>query len=175
MASALEERMSTVWQDAPVPRREVVLRLEQVSKRFGNYLALDELSLDVYRGEIVTLLGPSGCGKTTTLRILAGLETPDAGALYLEGRPMVSVSERIFLAPDKRNMGMVFQTYAIWPHMSVFDNVALPLRVRRVRSTEIRDRVHRVLELVGLEGLEHRPGPQLSGGQQQRVALARAL
>jgi iron(III) transport system ATP-binding protein len=154
---------------------EVVLRLEHITRRFGLETAVDDLSLDVMRGEILTLLGPSGCGKTTTLRIIAGLEAPDGGALYLRDRPLVSDTGGVFVPPHKRNMGMVFQSYAIWPHMTVFDNVAYPLRVRGVKSREIRERVLSCLELVGLAGLDQRQGPQLSGGQQQRVALARAL
>jgi ABC-type Fe3+/spermidine/putrescine transport system ATPase subunit len=154
---------------------DVVLRLKGVTKRFGGFTALDDLSLDIVEGEILTLLGPSGCGKTTSLRIMAGLETPDVGDVFLRERPLVSISRGIFVSPHKRNMGMVFQSYAIWPHMSVFDNVAYPLRVRRVKHKQLHAQVMRTLELVGLAGLEHRQGPQLSGGQQQRVALARAL
>jgi ABC-type Fe3+/spermidine/putrescine transport system ATPase subunit len=152
-----------------------VLRLEHVSKSFGRFQALDDLSLDIEEGEVFTLLGPSGCGKTTTLRLIAGLETPDAGRILLRGQPIVSVHDGLFVPPHKRNMGMVFQSYAIWPHKTVFENVAYPLRVRRVPEEEVRRRVRRTLSLVGLEGLETRQGPQLSGGQQQRVALARAL
>jgi len=129
----------------------------------------------VTQGEILTLLGPSGCGKTTSLRIMAGLETPDIGDVLYHDRPLVSTRRGIFVPPHRRNMGMVFQSYAIWPHMTVFDNVAYPLRVRRVNRKQIDMQVTRTLELVGLGGLEHRQGPQLSGGQQQRVALARAL
>jgi len=152
-----------------------ILRLEHLSKFFGRFQALDDLSLDIHEGEVFTLLGPSGCGKTTTLRIIAGLETPDAGRIFLGDRPIISVSDNVFVPPHRRNMGMVFQSYAIWPHKTVFENVAYPLRVRRVGSDEVRQRVMRALSLVGLDGLENRQGPQLSGGQQQRVALARAL
>ena len=137
--------------------------------------AVRDLSLDVYDGEIVTLLGPSGCGKTTTLRIVAGLEIPDEGDIFFGDRPVVMTSRGLLLAPDKRNVGMVFQSYAIWPHMTVAQNVAFPLKSRRFPRQEIRGRVRRALELVGLGGYEDRPGPLLSGGQQQRVALARAL
>jgi ABC-type Fe3+/spermidine/putrescine transport system ATPase subunit len=151
------------------------VRLDRVTKRFGTFTALDDLSLEIYRGEILTLLGPSGCGKTTTLRILAGLEHPDAGDLWMRDRLIVSVSKHVFTPPNRRDIGMVFQSYAIWPHMTVFENVAYPLRVRRVGRSEIRERVLRALSLVGLEGVEQRQGPNLSGGQQQRVALARAL
>jgi ABC-type Fe3+/spermidine/putrescine transport system ATPase subunit len=152
-----------------------VLELEGISKRFGNLAAVNDISLIIRQGEIFTLLGPSGCGKTTTLRLIAGLEHPDSGRISLAGRIIVDVRQRIFTPPDKRNMGMVFQSYAIWPHKSVFENIAYPLRVRGLRGREVEQRVGRVLETVGLAGFEKRRGPELSGGQQQRVALARAL
>ena len=154
---------------------DAVLRLVEITKYYGRVKAVDALSLDVQEGEVFTLLGPSGCGKTTTLRVIAGLEAPDAGSIYFRDRPIVVVADGVFVPTHKRNMGMVFQSYAIWPHMTVFDNVAYPLKVRRVGGKEIRERVLRALDLVGLSGLEDRQGPQLSGGQQQRVALARAL
>jgi ABC-type Fe3+/spermidine/putrescine transport system ATPase subunit len=134
-----------------------------------------DLSLEVYDGEIVTLLGPSGCGKTTTLRMAAGLEVPDAGEIHFGDSAVVITSRRLCLPPNKRNVGMVFQSYAIWPHMTVAENVAFPLKARKFPRKEIRDRVRRALELVGMAGFEDRPGPLLSGGQQQRVAFARAL
>jgi ABC-type Fe3+/spermidine/putrescine transport system ATPase subunit len=152
-----------------------ILRLEHLTKYFGQFKALDDLSLEIEEGEVFTLLGPSGCGKTTTLRCIAGLEQPDGGRIWLKDRPIVSVSDRVSVPPHRRNMGMVFQSYAIWPHKTVFENVAYPLRVRRVGGDEVRRRVQWALSLVGLEGLADRQGPQLSGGQQQRVALARAL
>jgi ABC-type Fe3+/spermidine/putrescine transport system ATPase subunit len=154
-----------------------MVRLEGISKRYSGTLhpAVADLSLNVQQGEVFTLLGPSGCGKTTTLRIVAGLETPDAGALYIQERPVVVVSRRLVVPAHQRNVGMVFQSYAIWPHMTVEENVAYPLKLRRVPGREMRERVERALELVGLAGLEKRPAPFLSGGQQQRVALARAL
>jgi ABC-type Fe3+/spermidine/putrescine transport system ATPase subunit len=124
---------------------------------------------------VFTLLGPSGCGKTTTLRLVAGLERPDAGEITLRGRVVASVPRRVFLAPNRRNLGMVFQSYAIWPHMTVFDNIAYPLMLRGVKRAVIRDKVERVLGLVGLEGLEARAATLLSGGQMQRLALCRAL
>ena len=136
---------------------------------------MDRASLEVSRGEIFTLLGPSGCGKTTTLRLVAGLERPDGGEITLRGRVVASVPRRVFLAPNRRNLGMVFQSYAIWPHMTVFDNVAYPLTLRGARRAVIRDKVERVLGLVGLEGLETRAATLLSGGQMQRLALCRAL
>ena len=155
----------------------VAVRLEGLWKTYpgGTQPAVRGLSLDVYDGEIMTLLGPSGCGKTTTLRMVAGLEVPDAGDIYFGDRPVVMTSRRLCLPPDKRNVGMVFQSYAIWPHMTVAENVEFPLKARKFPRKEIKDRVRRALELVGMGGFEDRPGPLLSGGQQQRVALARAL
>src|SRR5438445_1265279 len=154
---------------------DTVLRLDGVSKSYGTVQAVDRASLEVRRGEVFTLLGPSGCGKTTTLRLVAGLDDPDAGEITLRGRVVASVSRRLFVPPHKRNLGMVFQSYAIWPHMTVFDNVAYPLRLRGVRGRAMRERVERVLELVGLGGLERRSATLLSGGQMQRLALCRAL
>jgi len=154
---------------------QAFVQLTKLSKRFGPLLAVDNLSLEIGKGEALTLLGPSGCGKTTTLRMVAGLETPDSGAITFDGRPVVSVVDRINLPPEKRNIGMVFQSYAIWPHMTVAQNVAFPLRVRRVDGATIRERVRAALTMIGLGGLEDRPATRLSGGQQQRVALARAL
>ena len=141
----------------------------------GTTPAVQNLSVDVLDGEILTLLGPSGCGKTTTLRMVAGLETPDAGDIFFGEEAVVMSSRRFNLPPNKRNVGMVFQSYAIWPHMTVAENVAFPLKARRFPKREIKERVLRALDLVGLAGFEDRPGPLLSGGQQQRVAFARAL
>ena len=126
-------------------------------------------------GEIFTLLGPSGCGKTTTLRCIAGLEKADTGEIRVDETVCFSSSEKLNLPPEKRGLGMVFQSYAIWPHMNVFDNIAYPLKTRKVSGPEIRDRVRKVLDIVKLEGLERASATMLSGGQQQRVALARAL
>jgi iron(III) transport system ATP-binding protein len=148
-----------------------------VVKQFneGDAPAVDEVSFDVEPGELLVLLGPSGCGKTTTLRMIAGLEEPDAGEVWVGERLVSSAARNVFVPTEKRNIGMVFQSYAIWPHMSVFENVAYPLRVRRASRSVIRDKVTQTLELVGLQGLGARPATQLSGGQQQRVALARAI
>jgi iron(III) transport system ATP-binding protein len=137
--------------------------------------AVHGVSLEAPTGQILTLLGPSGCGKSTTLRCIAGLERPDDGEILFDDRVLFSRARRIVVPPERRNVGMVFQSYAIWPHLTVFENVAYPLRVRGVPSRRIADRVHATLEQVGLAGLERRPAPFLSGGQQQRVALARAL
>jgi iron(III) transport system ATP-binding protein len=133
------------------------------------------VSFRVKRGEVYTLLGPSGCGKTTSLRSIAGVETPDTGRITLGDRTVFSSDERINLSPDQRHVGMVFQSYAIWPHMTVAGNVAYPLKAQKVGQSEIDRRVARVLEVVGLGEYADRPAPYLSGGQQQRVALARAI
>jgi ABC-type Fe3+/spermidine/putrescine transport system ATPase subunit len=152
------------------------INLQNISKMFpGGTQAVDNLSLDIQPGEVFTLLGPSGCGKTTTLRMVAGLEGPDTGKIDFGERPIVDTSSRLFVPPESRQVGMVFQSYAIWPHMTVEQNVAYPLKIRKVKGPEIRQRVGDTLELVGLGGMEKRPAPMLSGGQQQRVALARAL
>ena len=153
------------------------VRLVGLSKTYTgtDVPAVDQLSLDVYDGEMVTLLGPSGCGKTTTLRMVAGLEIADTGAVYFGDRTIVDTESGVSLTPDKRNVGMVFQSYAIWPHMTVEQNVAFPLKAHKVPRKEIPDLVEKALDLVGMNGYQKRPGPLLSGGQQQRVALARAL
>ena len=134
------------------------LVLEHLSKHFGATVAVRDVSLEVRDGEFVVLLGPSGCGKTTTLRLVAGLERPDGGEIVLRDRVVASAPARTFVAPHRRNLGMVFQSYAIWPHMTVYENVAYPLELRGGRRAVIRERVARVLELVGLTGLEGRGG-----------------
>src|SRR5581483_520277 len=141
----------------------------------GRVQAVKDVSFQVPQGSFYTLLGPSGCGKTTTLRSIAGLEHPDGGEIRLDETVLSSGSS--FVPPHQRDIGMVFQSYAIWPHMTVFENVAFPLRVgkQRVAERTIRERVAQALHTVHLDGLESRPAPQLSGGQQQRLALARAL
>ena len=157
------------------PQPATVLRLRHVSKLYGSVRAADDLSIDVQQGEVLTLLGPSGCGKSTTMRLIMGLERCDAGEIIFQDKVVDSAERGIYLPVHKRQMGMVFQSYAIWPHMTVFDNVAYPLRVRGMSAAKTRDAVERALDLVGLSGFEHRPSPNLSGGQQQRVALARSL
>src|SRR5262245_58716071 len=153
----------------------VAVLVEDVSRTFGEVIAVNRVSMKVERGEFVTLLGPSGCGKTTTLRMVAGLEQNAAGRISIGDRVVSDAASGFFIPPDKRQLGMVFQSYAIWPHMTVFDNVAYPLRVRRRPKEEIRERVMRTLRLVEMEPYAERPAPALSGGQQQRVAIARAL
>jgi iron(III) transport system ATP-binding protein len=149
------------------------IHLDRLNKRFGALHVLKDVSLVIEEKEFVTLLGPSGCGKTTTLRVIAGFLTPDSGEVRVGG--LVISSPQASLPPERRRMGMVFQNYAVWPHMTVFDNVAFGLRLQRSPARDMRDRVARVLSAVGLEGLEDRQPGQLSGGQQQRVALARSL
>jgi ABC-type Fe3+/spermidine/putrescine transport system ATPase subunit len=152
-----------------------LLRIENLYKTFDRVVAVDRINLEIAEGEFFTLLGSSGCGKTTTLRMVGGLEKPDGGKIYLGDRCLANPDQKIYIKPEKRDMGMVFQSYALWPHMTVFENVAYPLKLRRVSRADIGAKVAEVLNLVGLSGLEDRPAPALSGGQQQRVALARAL
>src|SRR3954462_7551337 len=140
-----------------------------VSKRFGTHAAVDDVTLEIAEGEFFSLLGPSGCGKTTTLRMVAGFELPDAGRIVLKGNDVTEVPA------NRRPVNMVFQQYALFPHMSVYDNVAFGLKVKRVPRGEHGERVQEMLRVVSLEGLDRRRARQLSGGQQQRVALARAL
>jgi putative spermidine/putrescine transport system ATP-binding protein len=145
------------------------VRISGLAKSYGSVRAIDHVSLSVELGEFVTLLGPSGSGKTTLLMMIAGFVRPDAGSILVGGQDIVR------LPPHKRNVGMVFQNYALFPHMSVGENIAYPLRLRRVAKAEARERVAQALELVRLEGYEERRVDQLSGGQRQRVALARAV
>ncbi|WP_252106121.1 MULTISPECIES: ABC transporter ATP-binding protein [unclassified Halomonas] len=149
------------------------LSIEGVSKFFGEHAAVDDLSLTVEPGEFVALLGPSGCGKTTMLRMLAGFEPVSRGEIRLNDTLLASASHHV--EPEQRHMAMVFQSYALWPHMSVADNVGYPLKLKKVRGAAYRERVHRALALVELEGYASRTPQALSGGQRQRVALARCL
>ena len=151
------------------------VRIAGISKQYAGKTVLDALSLEIRDGECFTLLGPSGCGKTVLLRLIAGFEAPDSGTIAIGGETVADGSSRLLLPPDKRGIGMVFQDYAVWPHMSVFDNVAYPLKIAEVDATTLRERTLRAIGLVGLAGLDQRLPSQLSGGQQQRVALARAL
>lgn len=153
--------------------RAGALSIQNLVKEFdtqqGRFRAVDGISLDIHSGEFITLLGPSGCGKTTTLRMLAGFEYPSAGRILLDGKDVSAVP------PNQRQMAMVFQSYALFPHMTVFENIAYGLRIKHLTEAEIRERVEMALHLINLTNLEERKPNQLSGGQQQRVALARAL
>ena len=151
------------------PGVNIAIALDGVTRRFGSAAAVDHVSFSIEDGEFFSLLGPSGCGKTTTLRMIAGFERPDEGRILLQGRDVTSV------AANRRPVNLVFQHYALFPHMSIYDNVAFGLKVKRVPRQEHRERVHDILKVVELVGLERRRTRQLSGGQQQRVALARAL
>lgn len=147
--------------------------IKGVTKSFGKVTVLQEFNQKFEDGEFITLLGPSGCGKTTMLRLIAGFEKPSSGEIYI-GDKLVS-SEKEFLPPEKRGIGMVFQSYAVWPHMNVFDNIAYPLKIQKISKSEIEERVNQVLKIVHLEQYKDRFPSELSGGQQQRVALGRAL
>ena len=149
--------------------KEPVLRLTNLSKHFGSVVAVNNISLDIEEGWFLTLLGPSGSGKTTILNMIAGFEFPTAGDVILQGKPIN------LLLPEKRNLGMVFQNYALFPHMSIFENISFPLKMRKLPKREISGHVEKALELVQLEGYGDRKPNELSGGQQQRIAMARAL
>ena len=146
-----------------------LLSLQSISKTYGETRAVADVSLDVEQGEFFGLLGPSGCGKTTTLRMIAGLERPDTGSISFDGADITN------LPPERRGFGMVFQNYALFPHLNVFENVAFGLRARHKTKDEMRARVDSALELVQLPGYDKRRVDELSGGQQQRVAIARAI
>jgi len=148
------------------------IKVEKLLKKFGTMVAVNHIDLEIQKGEMLTLLGPSGCGKTTTLRCIAGLEKPDGGDILIDGRPMFSKG---FVPPSQREIGMVFQNYAVWPHLRVFHNIAYGLKLQKLPKNVIKEKVTEALESVGLTGLGRRYPGQLSGGQQQRVALARAL
>jgi iron(III) transport system ATP-binding protein len=152
------------------------IKISRLTKKFGDKVVLKGIDLNVRRGELLVLLGPSGCGKTTTMRSLAGLETPTEGRISINERMVYDGAARINVAPHERNIGMVFQSYAIWPHRTVWQNVAFPLKMKRPRvsAQDIKARVSAVLELVGLEHLATQSASKLSGGQMQRVALARS-
>jgi len=156
-----------------------MVRIDGLEKYFGEdrdrVHVLKGVSLDIPEGSLYTLLGPSGCGKTTTLRCVAGLERPESGNISIDEKMVFNSADWTYVPPNHRPIGMVFQSYAIWPHMTVFQNVAYPLTIQRRPKVEIKKRVEDVLKVVGLHGLENRPAPKLSGGQQQRVAFARAL
>ena len=169
-----EDRLSAeaaerVEKEAPAAPKTADVRLEGVTKRFDDVVAVDDVSLEIEPGQFFALLGPSGCGKTTTLRMIGGFEEPSAGAIYLGDRDVVG------LPPYKRDVNTVFQSYALFPHLTIFENVAFGMRRQGVRGNTLSGRVREILNLVDLPGMEKRKPRQLSGGQQQRVALARAL
>jgi spermidine/putrescine transport system ATP-binding protein len=165
---AIESRVHDE-QRAPATPVTADVRLERVTKRFDDVVAVDDVSLEIAPGSFFALLGPSGCGKTTSLRMIGGFEEPTAGTIYLGAEPVTGKP------PYKRDVNTVFQSYALFPHLSIFENVAFGLRRRGLRGQEVRGRVTEILRLVGLSGMEKRKPRQLSGGQQQRIALARAL
>lgn len=152
-----------------------LVRLENVTKRFGNVVAVDNISLEIEKGSFFSIVGPSGCGKTTTMRMTAGLEIPNSGRIWIGDRLVFSGDDRTFVRPAQRQISMVFQSYALWPHMTVYDNIAFGLQVNKVSREEIKRRVSDVLELFQIGNLADRYPNELSGGQQQRVAIAREL
>ena len=154
--------------EAP-PSAAVAVRLERVTKRFGAFVAVNDVSLDIRHGEFMTLLGPSGCGKTTMLRMISGFETPTEGRVLLAGEDVTHVP------PYRRDVNQVFQSYALFPHLNVWDNVAFGLRMKHVPEADVKPRVQQAIEMVALVGMEQRKPTQMSGGQRQRVALARAI
>lgn len=151
------------------------VEFDRVFKSYGNFDVVKDVNFKINDGEFVAFLGPSGCGKTTCLRMIAGLEKNTAGVIRIGERVVSDALENRYLPPEKRNVGMVFQSYAVWPHMNVFNNIAFPLKIAKFSKQEIKDRVKEVLETTELTGFEERMPSQLSGGQQQRVALARGL
>jgi iron(III) transport system ATP-binding protein len=159
--------------------KKYMVKIRELEKFFGEgperVHVLKGVTLDIPEGSLYTFLGPSGCGKTTTLRCVAGLERPEGGSIEINEKAVFDSAKRAYVPPNNRPIGMVFQSYAIWPHMTVFENVAYPLTIHRRAKAEIKQRVADVLKVVGLQGLGDRPAPKLSGGQQQRVAFGRAL
>ncbi|HHT91754.1 MAG: ABC transporter ATP-binding protein [Bacillota bacterium] len=159
---------------------QVQVQLKHVTKRFvtktlGDVVAVDDFNFEVYEGECFSILGPSGCGKTTALRMIAGFEDLTEGEIYLSGRPVSSSRSNLYVPPEERDLGMVFQAFAVWPHKNVFENVAFPLRIKKVNRSEIERRVAEALRHTSLTGLERVFPSDLSGGQQQRIALARSI
>lgn len=151
------------------------VKIVNVTKQFGNVKAVDNFEIEINQGEFISILGPSGCGKTTMLRMVAGFEKATSGEISIGDRIVSSNEKKLFLPPEKRDIGMVFQSYAVWPHMNVFNNVAYPLKIKRLAKNIIKDKVTKALEIVHLSQYADRFPDQLSGGQQQRVALGRAL
>jgi iron(III) transport system ATP-binding protein len=182
MTDALAASLPAARADAPPPgdRAPHIVQIRSLAKRFRRddgavVPAIDDVSLDVRRGELLVLLGPSGCGKTTLLRAVAGLEVPDGGSIAIDGRPVFGARTGLCLAPEARRLSMIFQSYALWPHMTASRNVAYPLQARGVGARDIATRVAKALAMVGIPELAGQYPSQMSGGQQQRVALARAI
>ena len=151
------------------------VQIKGITKRYANKTVLSSFDLELKDGECFTLLGPSGCGKTVLMRLIAGFEKADAGMISIDNRVVTHPADGTMVPPDKRTLGMVFQDYAVWPHMTVFDNIAYPLKLAGTAEHDLKTRTMNAVDLVGLKGLDQRLPSQLSGGQQQRVALARAL
>ena len=156
-----------------IQKQEVILKIEDLTKSFGKTEVLKGISMEVHKNEIISVLGPSGCGKSTLLNIIAGMLAPDGGRVTMNGQ-VISEAGKV-LPPEKRHMNMVFQDFALWPHMTAYDNIAYGLKRSKTGKEEIEERVQELLKLLHLEGLEKRYPAELSGGQQQRVAIARAL
>lgn len=154
---------------------ELGIKISGIRKTYGEAVAVADLDLEVKKGDFVTFLGPSGCGKTTLLRIIAGLEEPDTGEVWLEGKLVFSANQGVFVSPENRNLGLIFQSYALWPHMTVERNITLALREKKMPMKEINQRFESAIEMVQLKGFEERYPSELSGGQQQRVAVARLI
>ncbi len=153
----------------------VKIRIENLTKKWGQIVGIENLNLEIDRGDFITLLGPSGCGKTTTLRSIAGLEEPTAGRIWLDKTCVFSKADEVVVAPAKRDLGLIFQSYALWPHMTVFNNIAFGLKIKKLPKREIARQVNQILKDVRLDGYAERYPQELSGGQQQRVAIARML
>ena len=156
-----------------IQKQEVILKIEDLTKSFGKTEVLKGISMEVHKNEIISVLGPSGCGKSTLLNIIAGMLAPDGGRVTMNGQ-VISEAGKV-LPPEKRHMNMVFQDFALWPHMTAYDNIAYGLKRSKTGKEEIEERVQELLKLLHLEGLEKRYPAELSGGQQQRAAIARAL
>jgi ABC-type Fe3+/spermidine/putrescine transport system ATPase subunit len=150
------------------------IELKNISKFFGNVKALEEISLSINEGELISILGPSGCGKTTLLRLIAGLEYPDSGQVEING-VINSIAEKFFIPAEKRNIGMVFQNLALWPHMTVAENIEFGLKIKKLSKNDIKNKVNEVLGMVSLASAGNRYPSELSGGEKQRAALARAV
>lgn len=161
--------------DADHLNKATGIHLSKIRKTYGDAVAVADLDLHVNQGEFITFLGPSGCGKTTLLRIIAGLEEPDTGEVWLNGKLVFSAEKGVFIAPEGRNIGLIFQSYALWPHMTVERNITLALRERKIPVKEIAERLKNAIDMVQLNGYEERFPSELSGGQQQRVAVARLI